>query len=139
MGGELFSGRITAEGVCVAHSKNARGKGGIYHRQIIPGVISDVKSIAAVARANSGCPLLVDCAPRSASEILKDISPLNLEAAMSAESAIKTSPVLTGGAWPPDRRRKFCAGDPPPRHGSFRLNKPVLSDNDIIDLCARLA
>ena len=97
--GELFSGRITAEGVRRALEKTPEAKAVYITSPDYFGVISDVKSIAAVAR-EFGVPLLVDCAHGAHLKFLeKDISPLNLGAAMSAESAHKTLPVLTGGAW----------------------------------------
>lgn len=97
--GELFSGRITAEDVRCALEKTPEAKAVYITSPDYFGIISDVKSIAAVAR-EFGVPLLVDCAHGAHLKFLeKDISPLNLGAAMSAESAHKTLPVLTGGAW----------------------------------------
>ena len=97
--GELFSGRITAEGVRHALEKTPEAKAVYITSPDYFGVISDVKSIAAVAR-EFGVPLLVDCAHGAHLKFLeKDISPLALGATMSAESAHKTLPVLTGGAW----------------------------------------
>lgn len=97
--GELFSGRITVEAVRAELKKNPDAKGVYITSPDYFGVISDVRGIAQAAR-EFGVPLLVDCAHGAHLKFLKeDMSPIKLGAAMSAESAHKTLPVLTGGAW----------------------------------------
>ena len=64
------------------------------------GVISDVAAIAAVCRSH-GVPLLVDNA-HGAHLLCIDggaLHPAHLGAAMTSDSAHKTLPVMTGGAW----------------------------------------
>ena len=63
------------------------------------GNILDIKGISAVCRKN-GIPLLVDNAHGAYLKFLpEDIHPITLGAAMCADSAHKTLPVLTGGAY----------------------------------------
>lgn len=97
--GELFSGRITAEAVRAALEANPDAKGVYITSPDYFGVIGDVRGIAKAAR-DFGVPLLVDCAHGAHLKFLEnDMSPLKMGATMSAESAHKTLPVLTGGAW----------------------------------------
>ena len=63
------------------------------------GNIQDVAAISTVCKANN-IPLLVDNAHGAYLRFLnKDIHPISLGAAMCADSAHKTLPVLTGGAY----------------------------------------
>lgn len=63
------------------------------------GNIADIKSLSAVCR-EYGIPLLVDNAHGAYLKFLeKSQHPINLGAAMCADSAHKTLPVLTGGAY----------------------------------------
>ena len=63
------------------------------------GNIQDISALSAVCRAND-IPLLVDNAHGAYLRFLdKDIHPISLGAAMCADSAHKTLPVLTGGAY----------------------------------------
>jgi arginine/lysine/ornithine decarboxylase len=63
------------------------------------GNIQDISAISAVCRAH-GIPLLVDNAHGAYLKFLEnDIHPISLGATMSADSAHKTLPVLTGGAY----------------------------------------
>ena len=63
------------------------------------GNIQDVAAISAVCKANN-IPLLVDNAHGAYLRFLEnDIHPISLGAAMCADSAHKTLPVLTGGAY----------------------------------------
>lgn len=63
------------------------------------GVLSDIPGIAALCREH-GVPLLVDNAHGAHLKFLKqDLHPASLGASMTACSAHKTLPVLTGGAW----------------------------------------
>lgn len=97
--GELFSGRITAENVRRALEKTPGARAVYLTSPDYFGVLSDIGAIADTAR-EFGVPLLADCAHGAHLKFLeKDISPLALGASMSAESAHKTLPVLTGGAW----------------------------------------
>ncbi len=63
------------------------------------GVLSDIKSIARECR-DRGSHLIVDNAHGTHLKFLKNsLHPLDLGATMSADSAHKTLPVMTGGAW----------------------------------------
>lgn len=63
------------------------------------GMLSDIKSIAKECRKRDSL-LLVDNAHGTHLKFLKNsLHPLDLGASMSADSAHKTLPVLTGGAW----------------------------------------
>ena len=63
------------------------------------GNIQDISALARVCRSH-GVPLLVDNAHGAYLRFLdKDIHPISLGAAMCADSAHKTLPVLTGGAY----------------------------------------
>ncbi|MBQ3005832.1 MAG: DegT/DnrJ/EryC1/StrS family aminotransferase [Clostridia bacterium] len=95
--GEYFSGRITAECVKNAIEKNPDAKAVYITSPDYFGVISDIK---AISQAAVDIPVIVDCAHGAHLGFLDDAySPVRQGAAMSAESAHKTLPVLTGGAW----------------------------------------
>ena len=97
--GDAFSGRITPRAVRQALSGNPDAKAVYITSPDYFGVMSDVAGIAAAA-GEFGVPLIVDNAHGAHLKFLeKDISPTALGAAMSADSAHKTLPVLTGGAW----------------------------------------
>ena len=97
--GEAFSGRVTAENVKTALEKNPDAKAVYITSPDYFGVISDVEGIAEQCKKYD-IPLIVDNAHGAHFRFLeKDISPTHLGAAMSADSAHKTMPVMTGGAW----------------------------------------
>lgn len=97
--GEPFSGRITKESVAKALEENPDAKAVYITSPDYFGVISDVEGIAQQAKKYN-IPLLVDNAHGAHFKFLeKDISPTHLGAAMSADSAHKTMPVMTGGAF----------------------------------------
>lgn len=97
--GPGFSGRITAESVKCALIENSDVKAIYLTSPDYFGVLSDIRSIAEIA-ARADIPLLVDNAHGTHLGFLKGFkSPLAAGAAMSADSAHKTLPVLTGGAW----------------------------------------
>ncbi|MBQ2775653.1 MAG: aminotransferase class I/II-fold pyridoxal phosphate-dependent enzyme [Clostridia bacterium] len=97
--GEAFSGRITPQAVCDALTANPDACAVYITSPDYFGVMSDIKGIAEVAKQH-GVPLIVDNAHGAHLKFLKeDMSPTSLGAAMSADSAHKTLPVMTGGAW----------------------------------------
>ncbi len=74
------------------------------------GVIADIPSIARVCKKYN-VPLLVDNAHGAHLKFLsKDIHPISLGASMTACSAHKTLPVLTGGAWLNIADERFVQG-----------------------------
>jgi len=97
--GTAFSGRITAEAVQEQLERHPDAGAVYLTSPDYCGMLSDIRAIAAAA-AEYGVPVLVDCAQGAHLKFLNDnLSPLSQGAAVSAESAHKTLPVLTGGAW----------------------------------------
>ncbi len=97
--GEVFSGRITPQAVNKALTDNPDACAVYITSPDYFGIISDVKGIAETAK-QFGVPLIVDNAHGAHLKFLEtDMSPVSLGAAMSADSAHKTLPVMTGGAW----------------------------------------
>ena len=97
--GEAFSGRITAQNVKKSLEENPDAKAVYITCPDYFGIISDVEGIAKECKKYD-IPLIVDNAHGAHFRFLeKDISPTHLGAAMSADSAHKTMPVMTGGAW----------------------------------------
>lgn len=95
--GEHFSGRITADSVRDAIKENPDVNAVYITSPDYFGVISDIKSIS---QAAGDIPVIVDSAHGAHLGFLDGfLSPVKSGAAMSAESAHKTLPVLTGGAW----------------------------------------
>jgi arginine decarboxylase len=97
--GEGFAGRITAAGVRAALVQNPDAKAVYITSPDYYGVMSDIAGISAAAK-EYGVPVLVDNAHGAHLKFIDDtLSSLSRGAAMSADSAHKTLPVLTGGAW----------------------------------------
>lgn len=97
--GPGFAGRITVESVRRAVCENSDVKAIYLTSPNYFGVLSDIRAIAGIASL-AGIPLLVDNAHGAHLGFLKGYeSPLVAGAAISADSAHKTLPVLTGGAW----------------------------------------
>lgn len=72
------------------------------------GIMQDIKSISQVCEAHN-VPLIVDNAHGSHLKFLDaGLHPLEQGATMSADSAHKTLPVLTGGAWLHINDERFC-------------------------------
>ncbi|MBR2578740.1 MAG: aminotransferase class I/II-fold pyridoxal phosphate-dependent enzyme [Clostridia bacterium] len=72
------------------------------------GIMQDIKSIADICRKHD-IPLMVDNAHGSHLKFLDaGLHPLEQGATMSADSAHKTLPVLTGGAWLHINDERFC-------------------------------
>ncbi len=131
--GELFSGRITPESVRAALKENPEARAVYITSPDYFGVISDIEGIAKVTR-EYGVPLLVDCAHGAHLKFLeKDISPLALGASMSAESAHKTLPVLTGGAWLQVGDEKYvpCIRSAMALFGSTSPSYPIMISLDL--------
>lgn len=73
------------------------------------GILQDIKAIASVCRKRK-IPLMVDNAHGSHLKFVgKGLHPIDQGATMSADSAHKTLPVLTGGAWLHINDEKFCS------------------------------
>lgn len=96
----LCSCAVTAEDVGEAIQKSDRAPAAVYLTSPdYLGAIADVRAIAKVCHAN-GVPLLVDNAHGAYLRFLKeDRHPITLGADMCCDSAHKTLPVLTGGAY----------------------------------------
>lgn len=97
--GAGFTGRITAEGVALALKENPDAKAVYITTPDYFGVMSDIAAISKEAD-KYGVPVLVDNAHGAHLKFIDNsLSPITRGAAMSADSAHKTLPVLTGGAW----------------------------------------
>lgn len=97
--GPGLPGRIPAAGVEQALREHPHAACVYLTSPDYSGVLSDIPAIAAVCRA-AGVPLLVDNAHGTHLRFTRrDLHPLSLGASMTACSAHKTLPVLTGGAW----------------------------------------
>lgn len=92
--------KVTAEDVKIALKKGEASYCAVYVTSPdYLGNIADIKGIAEVCR-EAGIPLLVDNAHGSYLKFLSSsLHPMDLGAAMCADSAHKTLPVLTGGAY----------------------------------------
>ena len=98
------------------------------------GVISDISSISKECK-KFGIPLIVDNAHGTHLKFLsKDIHPISLGATMSADSAHKTLPVLTGGALLQVNDEEYCDGvrESMSLFGSTSPSYPVMAS---LDLC----
>ena len=99
------------------------------------GILQDIKSISEVCN-RCGIPLIVDNAHGSHLKFLKmGLHPLEQGASMSADSAHKTLPVLTGGAWLHINDKKFCE-DAKDAMALFGSTSPSYSIMASMDLCA---
>lgn len=95
----IFPGRITAKRVANELDKNG-GLSAVYITSPdYYGILSDIKNISSECQKRNAL-LLVDNAHGTHLKFLtKSLHPIDLGATMSADSAHKTLPVLTGGAW----------------------------------------
>ena len=97
--GAGFAGRITADAVAQALAHNPDAKAVYITTPDYFGVMSDITAIS-VKSKEYDVPVIVDNAHGAHLPFLDpSLSPLIRGAAMSADSAHKTLPVLTGGAW----------------------------------------
>ncbi len=97
--GSEFSGRITPQVLEQALRRHPDAKALYLTSPDYFGVISDISALSRVTTAH-GILLLVDAAHGAHLHALEpDCSAVALGADMAAESAHKTLPVLTGGAW----------------------------------------
>ncbi len=101
------AGQITAEEIDAALSADSSIQSVYITSPHYYGVLADIPAIAAVCRRH-GLPLLVDNAHGSHLGAF-GLHPLQLGADMTADSAHKTLPVLTGGAYLHIRQRDFFA------------------------------
>lgn len=98
------------------------------------GVLSDIKGISEVCRKHR-VPLLVDNAHGSHLWYVGEgMHPIQKGAAMTADSAHKTLPVLTGGAWLQIAEQSYAAGakDAMALFGSTSPSYPIMAS---LDLC----
>ena len=95
------------------------------------GVLQDVDQISLICK-NYGIPVIVDNAHGSHLKFL-GLHPLDLGASMTADSAHKTLPVLTGGAWlhVKDAKFKEHAKAAMSLFGSTSPSYPVMASLDI--------
>ncbi len=108
--GEAFAGRITAQGVAQALKENPDAKAVYITTPDYFGVMSDIAALSKEAE-KYGVPVLVDNAHGAHLKFIDNsLSPLTRGAAISADSAHKTLPVLTGGAWLNIAGEKFLSG-----------------------------
>ncbi|MBR2579252.1 MAG: aminotransferase class I/II-fold pyridoxal phosphate-dependent enzyme [Clostridia bacterium] len=99
------------------------------------GILQDIKSISEVCKKYS-VPLIVDNAHGSHLKFLgMGLHPLEQGATMSADSAHKTLPVLTGGAWLHINDEKFCE-DAKNAMALFGSTSPSYSVMASMDMCA---
>lgn len=130
----LFCG-VSAEAVRRAFSENGDAGAVFVTSPDYFGTMSDIKAIAAVCREFKRL-LLVDNAHGSHLKFLReDRHPLTLGADMTADSAHKTLPVLTGGAWLHINNERFIreAKGAMALFGSTSPSYPVMVS---LDLCA---
>lgn len=132
--GKFFSGRIEAKNVKNALEKHPEAKAVYVTSPDYFGVMSDIAAISEAAERR-GIPLIVDNAHGAHLGALKcGLSPLENGAAMSADSAHKTLPVLTGGAWLNISKKELVPGakEGMALFGSTSPSYPVLIS---LDLC----
>lgn len=99
------------------------------------GILQDIKSISEVCEKYN-VPLIVDNAHGSHLKFLgMGLHPLEQGATMSADSAHKTLPVLTGGAWLHINDEKFCE-EAKNAMALFGSTSPSYSVMASMDLCA---
>jgi len=107
--GDAFTGRISADAVARALKAHPDAKAVYVTTPDYFGVISSISAIAAAA-ARYHVPVIVDNAHGAHLRFLGEgLSPLERGAAMSADSAHKTLPVLTGGAWLNIAEKRYAA------------------------------
>lgn len=132
--GELFPGRVQAEDVRAALKKHPGIRAVYLTTPDYYGVLADIPAISAVCR-EYGVPLLVDNAHGAhLGFVKKNLHPIFRGAAMSACSAHKTLPVLTGGAYLNIAGKEFVTGAKAAMSlfGSTSPSYPVLLS---LDLC----
>lgn len=132
--GPDFTGRIEAGAVTRALEEHPGAKAVYVTTPDYFGVISDIAAISAAA-ARFGVPVIVDNAHGAHLPFLRrGLGPLERGAAMSADSAHKTLPVLTGGAWLNIADERYAAGAKQAMalFGSTSPSYPVMLS---LDLC----
>lgn len=133
-GGANFAGRLKAEDVERALKENPDAKAVFVTSPDYFGLISDIGSIGKVCDRHN-IPLLVDNAHGAHLYFLEEnLAPVRLGAAMSADSAHKTLPVLTGGAWLNIGDEKYLTGvrEAMALFGSTSPSYPIMLS---LDLC----
>lgn len=131
--GSTFPGRICAEDIADAILKNPDAKAVYLTSPDYFGVLSDISAISALCRQH-GIPLLVDNAHGAHLMFTsQNLHPITLGASMTACSAHKTLPVLTGGAWLniADSRFADAAKDAMALFGSTSPSYPIMASLDI--------
>ncbi|MGN0600555.1 MAG: aminotransferase class I/II-fold pyridoxal phosphate-dependent enzyme [Oscillospiraceae bacterium] len=107
--GSVVSGNVTAEGVKKLLKENPDAACVYITSPDYLGAVSDVKAIAEAAHS-FGKPLIVDNAHGAHLAFLEEnIHPIKLGADLCCDSAHKTLPVLTGGAYVHTSSEKYAA------------------------------
>lgn len=132
--GEGLPGRIYAEDVAAALKNHPEARGVYLTSPDYYGVLADIPAIAELCR-RYGVPLLVDNAHGAHLKFVGgDLHPLTQGASITACSAHKTLPVLTGGAWLNVGERSLLVGakEAMALFGSTSPSYPVMAS---LDLC----
>lgn len=131
--GVSLAGRICAEDIADALRKNPDAKAVYLTSPDYFGVLSDISAISNVCR-QYGVPLLVDNAHGAHLMFTtQNLHPITLGASMTACSAHKTLPVLTGGAWLNIADTRFAdnAKDAMALFGSTSPSYPIMASLDL--------
>ena len=132
--GAGLPGRVCAQDVAAALDENQDAKAVYLTSPDYYGVLADIGAIGKVCKAR-GVPLLVDNAHGSHLRFLaRDLHPASLGASMTACSAHKTLPVLTGGAWLNIADKNFAA-DAKEAMALFASTSPSYPVMASLDLC----
>lgn len=128
----LFS-EVSSEEISKVLKIHTNTKGVLITSPDYYGMLSNVKSLAAVC-AKFGVPLLVDNAHGAHLKFLTDLNhPIDDGATFVADSAHKTLPVLTGGAWLHISDEKFITGakNAMSLFGSTSPSYPIMASIDV--------
>ena len=134
--GEGLPGRIQPKDIESALKENKDAKAVYITSPDYFGVMADISSIAKVSK-KYGVPLIVDNAHGAHLWYTKDkMHPINLGASMTACSAHKTLPVMTGGAWLNIADKKYVnnAKQAMALFASTSPSYPIMAS---IDLCVK--
>ncbi len=143
--GPGLPGRVTAEEIGRAFQEHPDAKAVYLTSPDYYGVLCDISGIAALCRER-GVPLLVDNAHGAHLKFLRrNLHPASLGASMTACSAHKTLPVLTGGAWLNIAEKAYADGAKAAMalFGSTSPSYPVMASLDLardwLECCGKAA
>jgi len=131
--GDSLAGRICAQDIADAIAQNPDAKAVYLTSPDYFGVLSDISAISTVCKQQD-IPLLVDNAHGAHLMFTtQNLHPITLGASMTACSAHKTLPVLTGGAWLniADSRFVDAAKDAMALFGSTSPSYPIMASLDL--------